>query len=131
MHDEYPREGQGPQRTCEVAGTQEAKASRIAKQPHPSTLRKYGLSLVEWEELHREQGGRCGVCGKIPPGGRLVIDHEHRPGWAKLPPEKRKLYVRGLLDNYCNYRVLRKGMTLDRLKGAVKYLEKYAEKKKG
>jgi hypothetical protein len=96
--------------------------------PKKATLKRYGLSLEEWKAMLEEQGGVCAVCQKVPPNGRLCTDHHHAPKWKKMPPEQRKRYVRGLLCAYCNLRLLRKGWTLDKLKRAVVYIEKYESK---
>lgn len=93
--------------------------------PAPSTLRKYGLTLAEWQAILKRQGGTCGICKTVPRTQKLDIDHEHRRGWRRMKPEKRKLYVRGLLCRFCNYRVVRRGMTIERLRGGAEYLERY------
>jgi hypothetical protein len=45
-------------------------------------------------------------------------------------PEEKKNHVRGLADWICNYRILTRGVTLKRLRNAVRYLEEYEERKK-
>jgi hypothetical protein len=61
-------------------------------------LRKYGLSLVEFAELLKAQGGRCAICGSTDwgkTGGSVRqwpnVDHDHATG-----------QVRGLLCDRCN-----------------------------
>jgi hypothetical protein len=44
-------------------------------------------------------------------------------------PEEKKKHVRGLADWICNYRILTRGVTLERLRNAVRYLEEYKERK--
>lgn len=102
---------------------------RVASPPSPATLRRYGLTLTEWEELNAKQRGVCAICGKLPPSGKLNIDHEHVRNWKKLPPEKRKLYVRCLACTFCNRIVIRKGVTIDKMKRAIEMLEEYAKRK--
>lgn len=70
--------------------------------PTRATLAKYGLSLPAWKRLVRLQDGLCGVCRTIPLSGVLHIDHEHVPGWKRLPERERRKYVRGLLCYPCN-----------------------------
>lgn len=94
--------------------------------PTPATLNKYGLSLDEWKAKFKEQGGVCAIC-KNP--GKLCVDHEHVPGWKKMPPEKRKTFVRGLLCWVCNYFYVGKGMTIFRSKNVTTYLEAYAARR--
>ncbi len=72
------------------------------KQPSTKTLAKYGLQLSDWEAIAQRQNYACYVCQKLPTTGRLCIDHEHVKGWAKMPDDQRKLYVRALLCHWCN-----------------------------
>lgn len=101
----------------------------MIQEPRPATLRKYGLSLGAWRTMRDEQHGVCFVCQRLPKSGRLCIDHEHAPGWKAMPPEKRKLYVRGLLCWVCNSYYLARGITVAKAKNVVKYLERYLLRK--
>lgn len=98
--------------------------------PKKATLKRYGLSLEEWKAMLDDQGGVCFVCEKEPPNGRLCTDHDHVKKWKKMPPDQRKLYVRGLLCSYCNLRLLRKGWTLKKLERAVEYVKRYEQRRK-
>ena len=91
--------------------------------PTQKTLDKYGLTLADWEALYNRHNGACWICGKAPSTGRLNIDHAHVKGWAKMPPQERKKYVRGLLCFVCNHRLLTRGVTIKRLQAAIEYLE--------
>ena len=75
------------------------------------------------------QGSVCFVCGIEPRTGRLCIDHEHVKGWKKMPPEQRKLYVRGLLCWVCNSHYLFRGITIARSQRVTEYLQRYEEKR--
>jgi DNA-directed RNA polymerase subunit RPC12/RpoP len=99
------------------------------KYPSPATLAKYGLSEFDYRMMYEAQGGVCAICQKEKDKA-LFVDHEHVKGWVKLPPEQRKTYVRGLVCNYCNYRLLFNGMNLDKARNLVKYLEDYAIRQK-
>lgn len=101
----------------------------MIQQPQPATLRKYGLSLSAWRKMADEQHGVCFVCQRLPKSGRLCIDHEHAPGWKKMPPERRKLFVRGLLCWVCNSYYLARGITLAKANNVVKYLDAYRQRK--
>lgn len=100
--------------------------------PAPATLKRYGLPLEEWQAMLRSQGGVCAICGKVPKPNRktgrvrFVIDHEHVRGWKAMPPERRKLYVRGITCWYCNATYLGRGITVDKARNVVAYLERYA-----
>ncbi len=76
-----------------------------------------------------EQGEACFVCKQKPMKGRLCIDHEHAKGWKKMPPDERKLYVRGLLCFRCNTTFVGRGVTIERAQRVALYLEKYEAKK--
>lgn len=39
-------------------------------------LTSHGLTLELYEAILRVQGGVCAVCGRVPPGGKFVIDHD-------------------------------------------------------
>jgi hypothetical protein len=97
--------------------------------PTPATLKKYGLSEPEWKAMLDEQGGVCYVCEQEPKKGRLVIDHYHAKGWRKMPPEQRKLFVRGLLCWWCNSSFLGRGITTAKARNVVRYLERYEAKR--
>lgn len=71
----------------------------------------------------------CYVCRRVPTKLRLCIDHEHVKGWKKLPPEKRKIYVRGLLCWTCNTTFLGRGITIARSQNVTKYLQEYEARK--
>lgn len=98
-------------------------------EPAPSTLRKYGLTLAEWRRILKRQKGVCGICGTVPKTQKLDIDHDHVRGYRNMKPERKRLYVRGLLCRFCNYRVVRRGMTIERLRNGAKYLEKYEKRR--
>lgn len=90
--------------------------------PTKATLKRYGLSLEEWAGLLERQGDVCYVCRAVPDSGRLCVDHFHVAKWKRMPPEKRKQYVRGLLCSYCNRRLVAKGMTAVKAQRIADYL---------
>jgi hypothetical protein len=62
--------------------------------------RKYGITLVQYDKMYREQGGKCGICSLIFTeninkgwGGKNepCVDHDHTTG-----------EVRGILCRGCN-----------------------------
>ena len=96
-----------------------------ALEPKPKSLRRYGWTMTDWQYQLDVQGGVCALCDKLPPSRKLVIDHVHVKGWKRMPPEKRRRYVRALVCNFCNRNVLRAFMTLDRAHRLVDYFQIY------
>lgn len=79
-------------------------------------MKLYGLTVEEFEEIERQQGGVCRIC-QCPPtgrrnGGRLHVDHDHETG-----------EVRGLLCYHCNNGLGRFKDDPELLRSAAKYLE--------
>lgn len=106
----------------------ETEAARHGiKPPSLATLRRYGLTADEWLALIKAQGWRCGVatCGKRGGGVRWNTDHDHIPGWPKLPPEERKKYVRGVLCPWCNHRRVNSRMRAIEAQAIADYLAAY------
>lgn len=102
----------------------------MVKQPSNPTLKKYGLSVAEWRVLLEKQNGVCFICQKIPKTERLCIDHFHIRGFKKMKPEQKKIYVRGLLCNYCNLRIASKAINLEKAIRLVEYLQAFDTKLK-
>lgn len=93
--------------------------------PTKKTLDKYGLTYLDWLGILMRQGDVCAICKKMPTTGSLCIEHEHVKGWSKMPPEQRKLYVRGLCCYVCNTQYLGRGLTIEKARNVVTYLEEY------
>jgi hypothetical protein len=101
----------------------------MINEPTPATLKKYGLTSQEWWDILHGQGDVCPICKKVPSTGRFVIDHEHVRGWKDMPPDERKLYVRGITCWFCNHSYLGRGITVDKAMNTVSYLAAYAERR--
>ena len=56
-----------------------------------STLRKYGMTNIDYFTMLSNQEGGCAVCGEIPSKKALAVDHNHVTG-----------KVRDLLCDGCN-----------------------------
>lgn len=94
--------------------------------PTPTTLRKYGLSKMEWLELYRKQKGQCGICHRdFQVGHRINVDHEHVRGWKKMAPSERKEHIRGLLCYTCNKFMVMRGVTSMKLYNGWQYMRAY------
>lgn len=99
------------------------------RRPKKATFRRYGLSPKEWQAILDSQGGACFICQRVPKTGRLCVDHEHAPGWEKMPAEKRKLFVRGLLCWVCNSYYAARGITVAKAARLTEYLKLYEQRK--
>ena len=95
--------------------------------PSEGTLNKYGLDLEEWLGFIPVVDGVrvCRICEQPPRTGRFVVDHQHVPQWKSMPPETRKLYVRGVICTTCNHYVLTRYGSPLRHRNAALYLEEY------
>jgi hypothetical protein len=102
--------------------SQETKAVRT---PTKMTLDKYGLSLPEWKAIYVGQGGVCAICGKAPSSGIFHVDHKHIPKYKTMPAQIKKMYVRGLLCQFCNRFYMARAMTKLKAENIIKYLDQF------
>ncbi|TDC00878.1 recombinase [Micromonospora fluostatini] len=73
---------------CHNARGRESKQRLYGGTREYHLRRRYGIGQQDVDELLREQGGVCAVCGDPDPEH---VDHDHRTGW-----------VRGILCFNCN-----------------------------
>lgn len=71
-----------------MALTPEEKKRR-AKNAH--LVRRFGITLTEYEQFLAYQNGRCALCPAVPNLRALAVDHDHKSG-----------AIRGLLCLRCN-----------------------------
>ncbi len=90
-----------------------------------TVLRRYGLTIADFERMEREQDGLCAICLKPPtkPSSwgtrpRLVVDHNHTKG---------KKAVRQLLCVCCNLLVGYCGESTETLQRASDYLRRHGK----
>ncbi len=81
-------------------------------------LKRFGLSVPDYEALLEIQEGKCAICGSLDPktrwnSGVFVVDHCHGTG-----------VVRGLLCAPCNLGIGQLGDNPDLLRSALVYLER-------
>ena len=96
--------------------------------PEKTTLKKYGITQEEWVKILEKQGGVCFICKSLSKTGRLVTDHEHVPGYKKKPDKERASKIRGLLCWMCNHYYVGRGITIEKAKNVVSYLENYKQR---
>lgn len=73
---------------------EDVRSERSLKKPMSSleySLRKYGITLLDFNRMNEEQAGKCALCFSFPDTERLFVDHCHETG-----------RVRGLLCRKCN-----------------------------
>lgn len=73
--------------------------------------RKFDMGSDDYQSLFETQGGRCAICGEIPDGTSLAVDHDHLTN-----------KVRGLLCFNCNTGLGQFGDSREILLEAAAYL---------
>lgn len=120
--DEFPRYWSGAKqnhyhrgdcRDCRAEWQRDhAKTDKRKRQQKDAILRRtYGITLEQYEEILRDQGGGCAICGAVPDQRSLDVDHCHETG-----------AVRGLLCGSCNNGIGRFQDDPDLLEQAAEYL---------
>lgn len=80
---------------------------------------KYGITSTQWDKMFDRQKGKCPICLRALRKPRndegkpaSAVDHDHKSG-----------RVRGIVDYYCNRRVIGRHRETDKLKRLVAYLD--------
>jgi len=92
----------------------EAHREHRRKERNRHLLRKFGITLDQYESMLQSQGGKCAICGKPPKKMGLHVDHNHRTG-----------KVRQLLCWSCNYILGYWHEEPARFRKAAEYLERH------
>lgn len=88
---------------------------KIKLYDHRSTIKKYGLTLDEYNTILKNQNNGCAICGnKCSSGNNLSVDHCHFSG-----------KIRGLLCGKCNKALGLFKDDSELLIKASEYLKKY------
>lgn len=101
----------------QVRAWQKANPTKRDRSVRVYFLRKYGLSLEDYDRLLLAQGGCCGICGNANGNKRLAVDHDHTTG-----------KVRGLLCDSCNQGLGFFKDSVERLEAAIQWLTKQHER---
>lgn len=85
-----------------------------------SCLKRFNLTVEQYEAMFQKQAGVCAICHKPETGGtRLAVDHDH----ACCPDDSScGKCVRGLLCKRCNMGIGLLGDNADVVMNAVLYL---------
>lgn len=70
----------------------------------------YGLTLDQYDQIVKTQGGGCGICGRTPKYN-MDVDHDHQVEKALLTEGltttvAKYMSIRGVLCKVCNRRLL-------------------------
>lgn len=74
-------------------------------------VRRYGITLEQWEEIFDRQGRACAICRSPTPGNPKGWHTDHG------------LTIRGILCHHCNCGIGLFNHDITRLKAAVRYLD--------
>ena len=110
-----------------MTALERAAQRRGVKAPTAATLRRYGLTVDDWLRLLKAQGWKCAVCERRV--ATWNTDHEHVPGWKKMPPDERARYVRGVLCAFCNYRLVPSRLPARAADRIARYLRAYESRR--
>lgn len=108
----------------------EAMAERLGiAPPAVSTLRRYGLTRADWLGMLAAQNWQCPICER-----RVAlwnVDHEHVPGWKRMPAIERRRFVRGVLCARCNWKLVGSNLPADTADRIAAYLRAYERRRDG
>jgi len=77
-------------------------------------MRKFGITIEDYERMLEEQGGGCRICHDPPPeNGSLHVDHDHKTG-----------KVRALLCVKCNNAIGALGEKYELFQAAADYIDR-------
>lgn len=96
----------------------------LAKTKEYHFIRKYGITLAQYDEMFQAQNGLCAICfnpethiGRSGKVVSLAVDHSHETG-----------EVRGLLCHRCNVSLGNMNDDIQVLHNAISYLQKWEVK---
>lgn len=102
-----------PIRNLALKKSRLADPERFKKYQFRSRLRRvFDISPEVYQVLLSFQNGKCAICGLIPEGKRLAVDHNHDTG-----------KIRGLLCSRCNRFLVPSTASPEILRRAAEYLE--------
>lgn len=87
---------------------------------------RYGITLEQYNEMLKDQGGVCALCGGVNRGGRaLSVDHDH--GCCRGPRSCGQC-VRALLCGNCNLGLGHFHDDVELMKQAIEYVEAHRDR---
>lgn len=88
------------------------KYDRGAYKRNRNLLTRYGISSEEFDQMLKDQEGKCAICEKTD-AKRYVVDHCHDNG-----------HIRGILCATCNKALGKFNDNVEGLQRAIDYLER-------
>ena len=92
---------------------QKNKQRMKVKERKDNLKKNFDITIEEYNNLFKKQGGTCSICRKKENGKLLAVDHNHKTG-----------EIRGLFCMKCNTALGRFNDDLSLFKKAMEYLEK-------
>lgn len=123
FEDFYTKGSEGYNSWCKACCRENVR-KHYAERPdyyHDKRLRReFGITLEDYQSLHRSQDGKCAICGstesRVRKSGKredLMVDHDHETG-----------EIRGLLCHRCNTMLGHAQDDPGRLRKAASYLSR-------
>lgn len=78
--------------------------------------RYYGMTLEEYQQKLKDQGGGCSICGRMESLKDMPVDHCHTQG-----------HIRGILCHYCNKGLGQFFDNPNNLRKAADYIDKWVK----
>lgn len=97
-----------------AARAKKAEQARLRRDPAKARelhLKRYGLSVADFDSMLNDQGGVCAICREA--ASKICVDHCHKTG-----------KVRGLLCDHCNRGIGCFGDDPETMASAIEYVRK-------
>lgn len=105
------------QRKASIAWAKRNPEKIRANSRRQALRRKYGITPEDYDEILKDQGGKCALCDGTKSGlkgNRMFVDHDHKTG-----------EVRALLCFRCNLMIGHSRENIQVLRNAITYLETF------
>lgn len=106
-------------KVCESERKRRYHRTNINARRDRQLKRRYGISLDQYKDILKQQGGVCAICGRPETSKRkiLSVDHDHDTG-----------EIRELLCHSCNRSLGDLEENIETLQNMIEYLTKHSKK---